>query len=271
MTTPAPGAMCAWDIDTTCCTGWDDYPETVREAAAQWATEILNALTGRRFAQCPVKLRPCGRRCGRWGGYLVWPVDMPASAGMGGPWMIPYVDNGVWRNCGCAGGCRCRATCEARLPYPVASVEEVRVDGLVLDPTAYRLDASGTILVRTDGPCFPECQDLDLPDTEEGTWSVVVRPGEALPASGRIAAGKLACEFAKACTDGEDCALPEQLISLSRNGVQVQVADPQQLLDNGLTGVREADLFIRAYNPHRLTSRPFVLSPDVHDPRQVIL
>jgi hypothetical protein len=98
-----------------------------------------------------------------------------------------------------------------------------------------------------------------------------VRPGAALPASAAIAAGKLACEFAKACSGGEGCALPEQLISLSRNGVEVQVADPQMLLDAGLTGVMEADLFIRAYNPGRLRSRPQVLSPDVRNPRQVQL
>ena len=257
-------------MDLSCCTGWDDYSPAVQAAAAAWATEILDALTGRQFAQCPVKLRPCGRRCGWFGGYLAFPVDSPASSGSGNPWMIPFVDNGVWRNCACGSVCRCRATCEAHMPYPVSAIDEVMVDGVILDPSSYRLDDS-TILVRTDGECWPECQNLDLADTEENTWSVTVRPGAALPASAAIAAGKLACEFAKACSGGEGCALPEQLISLSRNGVEVQVADPQALLDAGLTGVMEADLFIRAYNPGRLRSRPQVLSPDVRNPRQVQL
>lgn len=268
---PVPGAMCAWTLDTTCCTGWDDYPLDVRTSAAAWATEILDAATGRRFAQCPIKLRPCGTRCGWFGGYLTFPVGAPSLSGVGNPWMIPFIDGGgIWRNCTCAGACRCRATCEAHLPGPVSEILEVKVNGLVLDPTAYRLDDS-SILVRTDGgECWPECQNLDLADTEEDTWSVTLRQGEALPASGAIAAGKLACEFAKACS-GADCALPEQLISLSRNGVQVQVADPQLLLDAGLTGVQEADLFIRMYNPGKLRSRPQVLSPDVRNPRQVSL
>jgi hypothetical protein len=270
MSTPVPGAVCAWEISTTCCTRWDDYTPEVQESSAAWATEILNALTGRRFAQCPVKLRPCGTRCGWFGGYLTFPVGSPAMSGAGNPWMIPFVDGGVWRNCTCAGACRCRATCEARMPWPVAEVVEVIVDGVVVDPSAYRLD-DGNILVRTDGDCWPECQNLDLPDTDENTWSVTLRPGEALPASGAIAAGRLACEFAKACTGGEGCSLPEQLISLSRNGVEVQVADPQALLDNGLTGIQEVDLFIRAYNPGQLRARPRVFSPDVRDPRQVSL
>lgn len=271
MSTPVPGAVCAWELDTTCCPAWDSFTPETQATAAAWATEILDALTGRRFAQCPVKLRPCGTRCGWYGGYLTWPVGAPSMAGMGNPWMIPFIDGGgVWRNCTCAGACRCRATCEARLPGPVAEILEVMVDGVVLDPSAYRLDDQ-SILVRTDGPCFPECQNMDLADTEEGTWSVTLRLGEPLPAAGAIAAGRLACEFAKSCAGDADCALPEQLISLSRNGVQVQVADPQQLLDAGLTGIQEVDLFIRAFNPYKLRSRPRVLSPDIRDPRQVAL
>lgn len=271
MSTPVPGAVCSWTLDTTCCTGWDDYTPEVQASAAAWATEILDALTGRRFAKCPVKVRPCGTRCGWFGGYLTFPVGAPSMSGAGNPWMIPYIGTGgVWRNCTCGGACSCRATCEAHLSGPVAAIDEVMIDGVVIDPSGYRLD-NGSILVRTDGDCWPECQNLNVADTEDDTWSVTYRPGEALPASAAIAAAKLACEFAKACVGGEGCALPEQLVSLSRNGVEVQVADPQLLLDAGLTGVQEADLFIRAYNPGRLKSRPFVLSPDVRQNRQVTL
>ena len=268
---PVPGAFCAWTIDTTCCTGWDDFDPAVQEASAAWATEILDALTGHQFAQCPVKLRPCGSRCGWGGGYVTWPVSAPAAVGVGTPWMIPFVDPaGVWRNCVCAGACRCRATCEVTLPAPVASIEEVLVEGIVLDPSAYRLD-NGNVLVRTDGECFPLCQNLDLADTEPDTWSVTFRPGAPLPRSGAIAAGRLACEFAKSCVGAGDCALPPELISLARNGVQVQVQDPQLLLDSGLTQILEVNTFIRAVNPAGLRARPRVYSPDVRQPRQVQL
>jgi hypothetical protein len=267
---PVPGAQCAWELDTSCCTGWDEFSDETRTAAAAWATGILDALTGHRFAQCPVKLRPCGKRCGMFGGYLVWPVGAPAMSGAGNPWMIPWVDNGVWRNCGCAGPCRCRATCEAIMPFPVASIEEILVDGVVLDPSAYRLD-NGNIIVRTDGECFPECQNLDLADTETGTWSVTLRPGEPLPLIGAIAAGELACEYAKMCTGAEGCQLPGELQSLSRNGVQVEMVDPQQLLSNGMTGIPNVDMFLRAVNPAQLRQRSRVYSPDVRNPRRVTL
>lgn len=270
MTTPAPGSVCAWDVNVLCCSTWADLDPDIQEASAAWATEILNALTGFQFAQCPVKYRPCGKRCGWFGGYLTFPVNEPSATGVGFPWMIPFVDNGIWRNCTCAGACRCNATCEVQLPQPVAEIVEVLVDGVVLDPDAYRLD-NGSVLVRTDGECFPLCQNMDLADTEEGTWSVTLRPGSPLPASGAIAAGRLACEFSKMCTGDSSCALPEQLISLSRNGVEVQVADPNLLLDNGLTGFQEVDQFIRAFNPKRLMYRPRVFSLDVPRDRQVQL
>lgn len=202
---------------------------------------------------------------------MTYPVDSPGAAGVGTPWMTPYIGSGgVWRNCGCAGACRCRATCEARMPWPVAAIDEIMVDGLELDSSAYRLD-NGNIIVRIDSECFPECQNLDLADTEVGTWSVTLRPGAVLPMIGSIAAGELACEFAKACSGADGCSLPEQLVSMSRNGVEIQVADPQLLLDAGLTGLPNVDLFLRAVNPAKLRQRPRVLSPDIRNPRRVTL
>ena len=96
-------------------------------------------------------------------------------------------------------------------------------------------------------------------------------PGEVLPRIGQIAAGELACEFAKACLSQGDCRLPQQLQTLTRNGVQVEVMDPALILDNGLTGFPNVDLFIKAVNPARRASRPRVLSPDLPRDRRVTL
>lgn len=262
-----PSGPCDWPLDTTCCAEWSTFTPEVQAAATAWATQILDALTGHRFAQCAVNFRPCGPRCGLSFGYLTWPVGAPANGG-GMPWMIPWIDDGIWRNCGCAGPCTCHATSEVPFPTPVASVVEVRVDGLVLDPSAYRLDYfRGTpVLVRTDGALWPECQDMDAGPEEAGAFTIVYQPGEALPTAGRIAAGKMACEFAKACA-GQDCALPQQLQSLTRNGVQLEVVDPAQLLESGLTGIADVDLWIRAVNPFRRIRPSTVYSADVRGPR----
>lgn len=180
------------------------------------------------------------------------------------PWMIPWIDNGVWRNCGCAGPCSCRAACEVPFPGPVASVTEVMVDGIIIPSTSYRMDTyRGTpTLVRTDGLCWPECQDMDADPDEAGAFTITYQPGELLPSAGQTAAGLLACEFAKACVGG-DCVLPQQLASLTRNGVEVTVVDPATLLDNGLTGVANVDLWVRSVNPTGKRQRSRVLSSDL--------
>lgn len=264
---------CNWTVDTSCCPGWDTYTPEVQETATDWAVGILDALTGYQFDRCPVLIRPCGRRCGYYGGYLTYPVDSAQASGLGAPWMVPYIGaGGVWRNCACNGGCTCRARCEAYLPGAVASVTEVKVDGIVVNPAAYRLDyANGPVLVRTDGECWPECQDMNLSDDEPNTFSIQYVPGVPLPRIGQIAAGELACQFAKACVDDASCTLPKQVQSLSRNGVQVELVDPNLLMDNGLTGYPNVDLFVKTVNPRKLQGSPRVLSLDVPTPRRTAL
>lgn len=264
MSTPPP---CDWPINTDCCPDWDTYDPAVQANATTWATQILNSLTGYRYAQCPVTYRPCGPKCLTGFGYLSWPVNAP-STGSGFAWMTPYVDAGVWRNCGCSGGCSCRASQEVPFPTSVAAVTEVMIDGVVLAATNYRLDSYRGIpvLVRTDGEPWPECQDMDADPDEVGAFTITYQPGEVLPLAGQLAAGELACEFAKACVGG-DCVLPQQLASMTRNGVEIQVSDPTELLAQGLTGVANVDLWIRSVNPYRRSQRSRVMSPDLAGPR----
>lgn len=260
-------APCAdWPIDTTCCDDWAAFTPEIQAQATTWATHILWALTGRQFGPCPVNLRPCRSRCGFRAGYATFPVNAAQASGAGTPWVYPWIDNGIWRNCGCAAVCSCRASQEILLPGPVASVTEVMIDGAILDPSAYRLD-NGSILVRIDGDAWPECQDMDLANDAVGAFTVTYQRGTEVPAAGLMAAGELACQYAKACTGSGDCQLPAQLASLSRNGVQVEVADPSEFLENGLTGLANVDLWIRSVNPSRKAQRSRVLSPDLNQPR----
>lgn len=252
---PVIPGPCDWPIDTTCIPGWSTgYTNEQRSRAISWATFILDSLTGHQFAQCPVTVRPCGTGCRTMSGYITWPAGTP------GPWMTPYVAGGTWRNCVCGGGCSCLPSCRAELGSPVAEITEVKVNGLVLDPSAYTM--IGQHLARVDGgECWPSCQDPAVADTEPDTFSVTFRPGRMLPAAGQIAAGALAGEFLKACA-GAACGLPAQIASLTRQGVDVEFVNPTDVLTNGLTGIRDVDLFIRAVNPAGLSRRSHVLSPD---------
>lgn len=265
---PAEEGPCTWPLDTSCVADWATFPPAVQSAATAWATYILWALTGRQYGPCSLTIRPCGPKCAGPNGYLAFPVGSGSTTSVGAPWMIPWIDNGVWRNCGCTGGCSCSAPCEVALPGPVAFIDEVMIDGVVLDPSAYRLDNHRgiAVLVRIDGLCWPDCQDMAADNDEVGAFAITYQRGIPVPRAGQIAAGELAGEFAKAC-QGAECALPQQLSSLSRNGVEVQVVDPASLLADGLTGVANVDLWVRAVNPYRRASRARVLSPDLAGPR----
>lgn len=265
---PTPGPLpgpCDWPIDTTCCPGWGDFDPLVRDRAQSLATFVLDALTGRQFSQCAMNYRPCGPKCVGGGGYMTWPVSAGPVGGGALPWMIPYVDGGLWRNCACPGVCGCGVRCEVPFVTPVAQVDSVTIDGVVLDPTAYRLDAYRGIprLVRVDGECWPDCQDFNVGPEDVGSFVIVYRPGKRLPKAGEIALGDLACEYAKACSGGE-CSLPGQLASLSRNGVDLEMVDPTTVLESGRTGIQTVDAFIHAVNPYSVAQRSRVRSPDAY-------
>jgi hypothetical protein len=260
-------APCEWTINTGCCPEWDTYSPQLQADATAWATSILWALTGRRFGLCEVTVRPCGGGC-HDGGYMTWPVTFDGSTGAIGPSWIPFIDvGGVWRNCACPGACSCKARCEVWLPGPVDSVTEVVLDGVIVPAEAYRVD-NRSLLVRQDGECWPQCQNFDLsgiaPDTEN-TFLVTYSRGTPVPEAGQIAAGMLACDFARSCTTG--CKLPGNLSTLSRQGVEVSMIDPTEELNAGLTGVSLVDQWIRSVNPHRRTRRPRVYSTDISAPR----
>lgn len=150
---------------------------------------------------------------------------------------------------------------------PAAEIVSVEVDGAVLPSGAYRLD-NHTLLVRQDGDLWPYRQDMDRPLGEPGTWGVTVKVGEAVPIGGQMAAGKLACELAKAACGAEKCELPKRVQSLSRQGVSIQMMlDTFDDLDKGRTGIWIIDSWVAS------VTRPdevgfAVASPDVRPARR---
>lgn len=261
--------VCNWPLAFPCpCPEYDSADPAVQLAAEQWATYILWAFTGRQFGPCPVTVRPCYRPC-NVRSYLTFGVWMDGYGTGDTPigWM-PYVDgDGDWRNCGCFGLCCCGASCEVWLPGPVASIDSVLINNVALDPAAYRVD-DYLYLVRQDGDCWPECQNFDVPPAStDRTFVVTYQLGKAVPLAGQLAAGVLACEFVKGWCGAADCALPPNVTSITRSGVSFEVLAPDTLFEDGLTGIRRVDDWIRAVNPGKLREAPSVSSPDLRDPR----
>lgn len=244
---------CTWTIDTGCCPIWADLDPADQDRAAAFATDVIWAATGRQFGVCAVTVRPCFNQVYNGMG-VYW--------GDGG--FLPYIFNGTWYNsgCGCAGRCCCQPLpfTQAWLPGPVAGMSEVRVNGVVIDPSAYRVD-NQQWLVRQDGDHWPVCQDYNLAEGLDGTWDVSYFRGVPVPASVLAAAGTLACEYAKACQGGE-CRLPGRVSSIIRQGISVNMVDVDSLMKQGFTGIVEVDQVIQAYNPAHLARSPRLFSPD---------
>lgn len=258
----------AWDLE--CATFPEGTSEQIRAMAAMAATEALWNRTKRQFGTCAVTLRPCRKDC-----FPAWPW-IPISGWnnlTGGmwPWPQPALVAGNWINiaCGsCNSGCSCASVSEVRLPYPVNSIVSVKVDGVTLPSSAYRVD-NDNLLVRLDGDEWPRCNDLNLPDTEPGTWSVTARYGDDVPELGKLAAGQLAVEIAKRCVNASGCTLPQGTVQqVTRQGVTKVFFDSDKAFAQGMLGLYWADMFIKTYNPSG-TGLATIYSMDGPAPRRV--
>jgi hypothetical protein len=179
--------------------------------------------------------------------------------------------NGVWTNinpCDCGNSCSCIALSEVPLPYPVSGVGEVRVGGIVLDPSEYRVDDFRTLVrlnpsLLTPAPVWPKCQDLTLDDTHPDTFSISVTYGKVVPHLVTLGTAELACQLLKACV-GANCQLPQRIQSMTRQGITVGFLDTMAFLEKGRTGIYLVDIAINTFNPRRLQKNASVYSIDAH-------
>lgn len=255
------GPCSPWDVTWVCDVSCES--PTVTAQAVELATEVVWALSGRQFGLCEVTLRPCRRECDTF----PWPGGGTFPEWSGTSWLSPQLVGGMWFNvvCGrCTTGCSCSSISEVLLPAPVHSVVQVKIDGVVVSGSAYRLDDNRTVVLLNDE--WPTCNDLNLADTEPNTWSITARYGVEVPVGGAWAVGELACQLIRAL-NGEDCRLPRNVTQLVRQGVTIQFPDVVELLEKGLTGLYLVDQFVQTWNPSGLRRRSGVYSVD-HPPHR---
>jgi len=244
-----------------CTTSWANLTPEQQAMALRLAAFTIYSLTGRQFGTVTHTIRPCN------GGmleplYQTYPVVLGhgwGSNGSEGSGFAVWLQNGVWHNGACSGFACCGTGCETQLPLTV-SITSVVVDGATVDPSAYRVD-NARLLVRTDGACWPRCQDFGKNAGVTGTWSVTGVFGRAVPTEVLDAVSLLACEIGKSIA-GQPCRLPQKMQSLTRAGVSVQFPSTNTYLDRGLTGLNEVDQLVVQFNPGRLMQAPQVLSMD---------
>jgi hypothetical protein len=86
--------------------------------------------------------------------------------------------------------------------------------------------------------------------------------GIPVPTAGKMAARKLAIEFARLWSGDENCELPQRVTSVSRQGVSYTILDNQEFIDELRTGLYEIDLFLKVVNPDNARRKAKVFSPD---------
>lgn len=234
MTVPVPEfAGCVWPVDPACLGDtWDGYDQAVRDRAVALASATLSRLTAYRVGQCPVTVRPQPER------YLCL---LPSHYGQDGLF-LPSL--GLY---GTVHYATRSEPWEITLPGPIMRLDEVKIDGVVQNLADFRIDDRSRLVWQGSGEVpWPMNQDLRLPDTEPGTFSVTYLNTHPVDALGAYAAGTLAMEYAKACT-GSKCRLPAGVTSIVRQGVSMEITSGA--FPEGVTGIREIDTFIALWNP----------------------
>lgn len=262
---PGAGPCTDWisgaDVAAVCSALDTSGDPSVYDGVAHTASEILWAASGRQFSgYCgPVTVRPCVPNCGCWTPGRDWQWSWGYGYWLGGG------GNGVSAVQDCVGdaGC-CGYLSRVKLSgYPVTAIDEVKIDGTVVDSGDYRLDGYKW-LTYLEGPNglrrrWPSCQNLSRPDTEAGTFSVTYTHGILPPQIGLDAAVQLACALA---TSGA-CDLPAGASRVARQGITIEMGVDKNGIPVGLAGLSLVQLFLNAYNPSGLRRRTAVWSPDV--------
>ena len=221
-----------WPIRWTCDTPFDEVEPELADLAIASAQNILWALSGRRYGVCQIEegYRPPCSDC------------LPPYGDAFGPGVELAL------------GRERRDCCKIHLNYqPVREIVSVVLNGETLDPSEYALDLN---VLRRVGRCWPCGDGCDDPPVV-----VTYEYGLDVPALGELAMGEVACEILKAL-QGKDCRLPNNAISVTRQGVNVQLGDSARLFDQKRLGLPITDMFLMEVNPSRLESRSTVHTPD---------
>jgi hypothetical protein len=69
--------------------------------------------------------------------------------------------------------------------------------------------------------------------------------------------------------EGDDCALPDRVTSVTRQGISYTILDNQDFLENFRTGIYVIDLFLKTANPAKALAPSKVFSPDMPRARRM--
>jgi len=227
-----------------------------------FASALLFRLSGRQYpGECTRLVYPCkgdNGGCGCSGGLGLLNTSWWWLYNSYPAYPFPNGDGTGFVNIG-----RCGQKCNlnrVKLPSTVNEIIEIIIDGVVLDPSAYKIEAYRWV-ARVDGGKWPCSNLLTGEPGDPGVWTIEYSYGKPPPADAKTAAAIFACELAKARCGAENC-LPARVKAISRQGIDLAFADPMTFLDNGEVGIYEVDLWLKSVNPSKLKRRSRVHRPD---------
>lgn len=230
----------------------DAADPAAKALAEQYAGACMTFLTLARVGGSPVTIMPAPHQ--RRAGYYAWWEPFPGNL-----WGNFYPGEVYPSSTDLHTALGVNRTEAIVLPGPVGAVTDVRIDGAVLDPGAYRIE-DGNHLVRTDGGLWPAAQGEN--------FTVTYLNSHEVDTMGRYAAGVMAGEWLKLFSKAKGgCRLPSSVTTVSRAGITMEIA--RGMFPDGLTGIPEIDAYIMLWNPHGLRVAPRVYSPDLPRHRQV--
>jgi hypothetical protein len=100
------------------------------------------------------------------------------------------------------------------------------------------------------------------PAHREHTYRLTYRFGSTITPAAREMVLEYAREFALWMTGSNDCALPDNVTSIDREGLGIQLATPQDFLDRGRTGLAKIDTWLSQVNAKRALRPSGVYTPD---------
>lgn len=210
-----------WPVDLSCCVIPVTVPPTDLSPFVAVAVDLLWRKTCFRFGICAIEIRPCLPGC----------TCFPKACSCECSWL--------------------RFDLRQHVGHPIESVDAVKVDNVDVPPAGNWYVANNRYLVPIrDGLlwCWPP-QDLNLETGSVGTWSIELTIGEMPGASLLFAAADLACQMWKSCTPGQVCDIPPNAVSVTRDGVTVN-------LETGLLAYPPVKMALDAYPcPQKLRSR----------------
>lgn len=193
-----------------CCDVEGVDPELLARSKAA-AVFTIDRITGYRYGLCVVTVFPCKSQC-------------PAR-------------------CSRCPECRGVRVDLRPLVGRVDSIESIEVDGVDIDSGDYQLTSHRYLEPFNPGALWPlPPQQRNLPPGSVNTWSVDAVGGEPVSENVLIATADLWCQFIKFCTPGDVCDIPENAVSVTREGISVR-------LDTGLDAIPTVKYLRQTYNP----------------------